>query len=91
MAVEQPVYSHFPSSQKSPYIEIPVAKRPTLRWNDLPDPTNRQIDPSITQRRVLEIADPRAEKILAENKFRFVPKNYSIIAYLFPPFAALRC
>ncbi|KAL2116287.1 hypothetical protein VTJ04DRAFT_8454 [Mycothermus thermophilus] len=58
------------TNQKSPYIEIPVAKRPTLRWNDLPDPTNRQIDPSITQRRVLEIADPRAEKILAENKFR---------------------
>ncbi|KAL1839714.1 hypothetical protein VTJ49DRAFT_1219 [Mycothermus thermophilus] len=52
------------------YIDLPAAKRAALRWTDLPDPTNRQIDPSITQRRVLEITDPRAERILIENKFR---------------------
>jgi hypothetical protein len=53
-------------------VDIPAGKPCAVRWADLPDPTNRQVDPAITQRRVLEIADPRAEKVLVDNKFKFV-------------------
>jgi hypothetical protein len=53
-------------------VDIPAGKPCVVRWADLPDPTNRQVDPAITQRRVLEIADPRAEKVLVDNKFKLV-------------------
>lgn len=64
-------------------VDIPAGKPCAVRWADLPDPTNRQVDPAITQRRVLEIADPRAEKVLADNKFKFVCTR------MFPPLLLL--
>jgi len=51
-------------------VAVPPGKAGIVRWTDLPDPENSQF-PFTTQRRVLEIADPRAETILADNKFRF--------------------
>ncbi|KAK3898524.1 hypothetical protein C8A05DRAFT_18914 [Staphylotrichum tortipilum] len=50
--------------------DVPADKPRVARWTDLPDPPNPR-HPFITQRKVLEFADPRAETILADNKFRF--------------------
>ncbi|KAK4101795.1 hypothetical protein N658DRAFT_424939 [Parathielavia hyrcaniae] len=56
------------------------AQPSALWWTDLPDPQNQQLS-FITQRRVLEIADPDAQSILAANKFRptsnIIEESYS--------------
>ncbi|KAK4156352.1 mediator complex, subunit Med18 [Chaetomidium leptoderma] len=54
---------------EAPFINIPIGKPCALRWTDLPDPPIPQL-PYITQRKLVEIADPRAETTLADNKFR---------------------
>jgi hypothetical protein len=51
-----------------------VSVIPAVRWTDLPDPPNPQL-PFITQRKVLDIADPDAQSILAANKFKLVYPN----------------
>ncbi|KAH6620620.1 mediator complex, subunit Med18 [Chaetomium sp. MPI-SDFR-AT-0129] len=53
----------------APLVEIPGGKPCALRWVDLPDPPSPQRPPFITQRRVVDIDDPRAPTILAESKF----------------------
>lgn len=58
--------------------EVPAGKPCVVRWADIPDPPNTR-HPFITQRRVLEVADPRAETILADNKFRFEPFSTLLI------------
>ncbi|KAL2133440.1 hypothetical protein VTI74DRAFT_2326 [Chaetomium olivicolor] len=50
-------------------VRIPAEKPHILRWTDLPDPPNPRL-PFITQRKIVDIADPRAVKILVENKFK---------------------
>ncbi|KAK3314840.1 mediator complex, subunit Med18 [Apodospora peruviana] len=47
----------------------PAAKVPRLRFNDLPDTMSSRHPQHNTQRKTLEIADPRLGKILADNKF----------------------
>ncbi|KAK3298054.1 mediator complex, subunit Med18 [Chaetomium fimeti] len=47
-----------------------LASKPcALRWVDMPDPPSPQRPPSITQRRVVDIDDPRAASILVDNGF----------------------
>ncbi|KAK0651164.1 mediator complex, subunit Med18 [Cercophora newfieldiana] len=47
-----------------------------LRWSDIPDPPGKAFPEFITQRRILEIADPRLGKILSDIKF--TPSSISI-------------
>ncbi len=56
--------------------DVPAGKPCVARWTDIPDPPNPH-HPFITQRKVLEIADPRAETILADNKFRCATLAFS--------------
>ncbi len=63
--------SQHAQTQNSPAVHIAAGKSSVVRWTDLPNPETAQF-PFITQRRVVDIADPRAEQILAENKFRLV-------------------
>ncbi|KAK4233112.1 hypothetical protein C8A03DRAFT_19742 [Achaetomium macrosporum] len=48
---------------------IPANSPCIVRWTEFPEPTNPRL-PFITQRKVIEIVDQRAERILADNKFR---------------------
>lgn len=57
------------AASEHPAVTTPADKPHLLRWTDLPDPQNLRL-PFITQRKIVEIADPRAEKILLENKFK---------------------
>ncbi|KAK4455420.1 hypothetical protein QBC34DRAFT_389864 [Podospora aff. communis PSN243] len=57
-------------------LTFPPSKPRLLRWDDFPDPPGNAIPEFITQRRILEITDPRVEKILTDIKF--VPRNTSI-------------
>ncbi|KAK1761505.1 hypothetical protein QBC47DRAFT_30572 [Echria macrotheca] len=44
-------------------------KPPLLKWNDWPDPQTQSYPAFITQRKTIEIADRRLNKILADSKF----------------------
>ncbi|KAL2158736.1 hypothetical protein VTH06DRAFT_3927 [Thermothelomyces fergusii] len=54
---------------EAPPVIIPAGKHSSLRWTDMPDPPSPQRPPFITQRRLVDIDDPRAPAILAENNF----------------------
>ena len=58
-------------TQNSAAVHVPAGKLSVVRWTDLPDPENARF-PFATQRRVVDVADSKAEAILAENKFRSV-------------------
>jgi hypothetical protein len=58
-------------TQNSPVVHVAAGRPSVVRWTDLPNPETAQF-PFTTQRKVVDIADPKAEMILAENKFRFV-------------------
>lgn len=51
--------------------DIAADKPRVVRWTEFPEPTNPRL-PFLTQRKTIDIEDRRAEKILADNKFRFV-------------------
>ena len=57
---------------------IRASKPCALRWVDMPDPPSPQRPPSITQRRVVDIDDPRAASILTDNGFGFVGQHMSL-------------
>ncbi|KAK0625965.1 mediator complex, subunit Med18 [Immersiella caudata] len=57
-------------------LTFPPSKPHLLRWNDIPDPPGKAFPEFITQRRILEISDPRLEKILPDIKF--VPRSTCI-------------
>ncbi|KAK0670875.1 mediator complex, subunit Med18, partial [Cercophora samala] len=57
------------SAKKGEAVSIPADKSRLLRWTELPDPPSQRLPPYITQRRTVEIADAKLEKILADNKF----------------------
>ena len=53
-------------------IAVPDGVTCTLRWNDMPDPTTSRQPPYLTQRKTLDISDPRMPKIMADNKWMYV-------------------
>lgn len=67
-------------SQNGTTVDVSPGKASLVRWTDLPDPENSQ-SPFTTQRRVLEIADLRAETILTDNKFRFAHHPLSLFSH----------
>ncbi|KAK3303958.1 uncharacterized protein B0T15DRAFT_225003 [Chaetomium strumarium] len=56
------------TSEASSSAVVPADTQCVLRWTEFPEPTNPRF-PFLTQRKVVEIADQRAERILADNKF----------------------
>ncbi|KAK3321234.1 Med18 protein-domain-containing protein [Cercophora scortea] len=58
-----------PQSTSTSTAVVPPTRPRRLRFNDLPDPLNKNNPPSITQRKMLEITDHHLDKILADNKF----------------------
>ncbi|KAK4187571.1 hypothetical protein QBC35DRAFT_230217 [Podospora australis] len=50
-------------------VIVPAKRERHLRWTELPDPPSQRLPPYITQRRILEIIDPRIETLMATNKF----------------------
>ncbi|KAL2140027.1 hypothetical protein VTI28DRAFT_4335 [Corynascus sepedonium] len=61
--------SHHRAGGEAIPANIPPGKHCALRWADMPDPESPQRPPFIAQRRVVDIDDPRAPAILADNKF----------------------
>lgn len=52
---------------------IPPNRVRVLKWCEMPDPPSQHLAPWISQRRALDILDPRAENILLANRFQYVP------------------
>ncbi|KAL2260273.1 hypothetical protein VTK26DRAFT_5759 [Humicola hyalothermophila] len=51
---------------------IPADRPRLLRWTELPDPPSQWIPPFITQRKIVEIADQKVEKVLSDSQFKAV-------------------
>lgn len=67
---EQAQIAMYATERGEPTPATILASKPcALRWVDMPDPPSPQRPPSITQRRVVDIDDPRAAAILADNNF----------------------
>lgn len=70
--------NYFPRGES---VTISADKPRVLRWTDLPDPPSQRVPPFITQRKIVDIGDHKVEKVLLDNKFKFVPP---LLVYLQP-------
>ncbi|KAK4164967.1 mediator complex, subunit Med18 [Cladorrhinum sp. PSN259] len=55
---------------------IPPTRVRVLKWCEMPDPPSQHLAPWISQRRALDILDPKVEKVLLDNRFRRTSNIY---------------
>ncbi|KAK4456613.1 hypothetical protein QBC42DRAFT_280895 [Cladorrhinum samala] len=55
---------------------IPPTRVRVLKWCEMPDPPSQHLAPWISQRRALDILDPRAENILLANRYQRTSNVY---------------